>query len=542
MKRKHCSSSELKTNPINIQLMKYSMKYNSLCNIIKLQPFFPPIECLFKTENLDRILEYGIKFPWQIQSINDLNILKTSLGQEYQIHPKITMLLNPYKYMKGELQSIELPLLNNDAKKIQNKLQNFNNAAYVGSILSSVFALSECQHFPKVFGVFSGISNEFVLDISDDYEELSERPWFSKNMGKTFSLKLKDGHSTKIEYTRTARLPLSLKDDDQDIILEDVQVLEGISSENEIKSEEFKTIYEETLENDNSDSSSSISTSYIFAIESIDTFSDDEIDEESEDEDENDEPFAWATFKNVPVQLTIMEKLQGTLYDLFTLDKNPEKHYVWLIQVIFALAYAQRNFGFVHNDLHGNNIMYQSTTKEFLYYMHNSITYKIPTYGYILKIIDFDRGIGYVKLPGMKEPRLFMSDQFAAEDEAGGQYNFEPFYKEKYPVIKPNPSFDLVRLATSLFWDLFPMGPKYDDYQSQKLFKMFMRWLTLPDNTSILFHKQNPKLDRYFGFDLYKAIARYSKDTAIPRKEIVLLNEFITNELIQGEIPLIIDV
>ena len=168
-------------------------------------------------------------------------------------------------------------------------------------------------------------------------------------------------------------------------------------------------------------------------------------------EEEEDDSFVWALFKNVPVQLTIMEKLDGTLYDLFTSYPDPHKQYVWLIQVIFALAYAQRNFGFIHNDLHGNNIMFQSTTKEYFYYMHNSIKYKVPTYGYLIKIIDFDRGIGYVKLPTMKEPRLFMSDQFAAEEEAGGQYNCEPFYKDKYPIIKPNYSFDLVRLATSLY-------------------------------------------------------------------------------------------
>ena len=42
--------------------------------------------------------------------------------------------------MKGELQSIELPLLNANAQKSQSKLQNYNNAAYVGSLLSSVLS------------------------------------------------------------------------------------------------------------------------------------------------------------------------------------------------------------------------------------------------------------------------------------------------------------------------------------------------------------------------------------------------------------------
>jgi serine/threonine-protein kinase haspin len=60
-----------------------------------------------------------------------------------------------------------------------------------------------------------------------------------------------------------------------------------------------------------------------------------------------------------------------------------------MAQIIFALAYAQRNFAFTHNDLHGNNIMFKKTDKEFLYYFHAGVTYKVPTYGYLLKIIDF---------------------------------------------------------------------------------------------------------------------------------------------------------
>lgn len=540
MKRKNHHSLDIK--PINLQLSKYSLKFNSVFDIHKLQPFFPPIEQLFKTEILDNPVNYGIKFNSNIQSITN-NILKNSLGEEFNVHPKITMLLNPYKYMKGELQSIELPLLNANAQKSQSKLQNYNNAAYVGSILSSVLSLSGCQHFPKVFGVFSGISNEFKLDISDDYEELSERPWFSKNIGKTFTLNFKDGYSSNLNLTKSSKNVLKFLD--EEIILDDFEEIKiSELSEPILKSEEFKPIFnDESIEVKDDDTSSSISTSYIFDIDSISTFSDDDLEEEDDEEqEEDDESFVWALFKNVPVQLTIMEKLDGTLYDLFTTYPDPQKHYVWLIQVIFALAYAQRNFGFIHNDLHGNNIMFQSTTKEYFYYMHNSIKYKVPTYGYLIKIIDFDRGIGYVKLPTMKEPRLFMSDQFAAEEEAGGQYNCEPFYKDKYPIIKPNYSFDLVRLATSLFWDLFPMGPKYDDYQEQKLFKMFMRWLTLPDNTNVLFHKQNPKLDRYYGFDLYKAIARFSKDTAIPKKEIPMFTEFIILDIPSNEHILIIDV
>ena len=37
--------------------------------------------------------------------------------------------------------------------------------------------------------------------------------------------------------------------------------------------------------------------------------------------------------------------------------------------------------------------MYQRTDKTYLYYKFNNIYYKVPTYGYIFKIIDFGRAI-----------------------------------------------------------------------------------------------------------------------------------------------------
>ena len=42
--------------------------------------------------------------------------------------------------------------------------------------------------------------------------------------------------------------------------------------------------------------------------------------------------------------------------------ENPEqeKHLAWLTQIIFALAYAQRNFAVTHNDLHGNNDIHEN--------------------------------------------------------------------------------------------------------------------------------------------------------------------------------------
>jgi len=528
MKRKQ--TTELRTNPVPLVVGRTPCKAD-LWNVTKLQPFFPPIECLFKTNSLERVQEYGIKMNDPIMSV-DGSLGKLASGRTLEVHPKITMLLGPFKCMKGEFGTFGLPMLSDHARETQAKLQSHNTAGYVGSILSVVLAQSGCQHFPEVVGVFTGNAVTHTINISDDYEELSERPWFSQNIGKTFDLKLDEHTGTPIEYTRSARLSLQMGEDAN---LDGVEELDFVPAEG--VAAEMSPVFKEDIEEEDDESSSDVSTSYIFQIESMNSSFEGSV---CSDDSEEDEPFAWATFKNVPVQMTVMEKLDGTLYDLLKTNPESDKHFAWMAQIIFALAYAQRNFAFTHNDLHGNNVMFKKIDKEFLYYFHAGVTYKVPTYGYLLKIIDFDRGIGSVKLPGMKEAKLFMSDQFSANEEAGGQYNCQPFYTERHAIIKPNPSFDLVRLATSLFWDLFPLGPKHDDYQEQPLFKLFIKWMTLDDDTSVLFFKKNPKVDRYVGFSLYKAIARYCKD-AIPRKEISELKCFIGDAVV-GEPCLIIDV
>jgi hypothetical protein len=502
---------------VHLALTKYasSIEESALKHwkIQNIQPYFPPIEKLFKTSSLENLASYGIKFQEEILSVVDSETIQTSSGV-FKVHSKNTMILSPYKWMRGEYGSIlGLPTSLENASMAMHKLHDSNNAAYVGAMISSALALSACEHFPKVFGVFNGTSLQHTIDISDDYMELSERPWFSKNIGKLFDIKLSNEiqDSSEFKHTRTARLSLQLG---EKITLDGVEELDTNTIEDAKMGDITKVLEDGEDINDDCSDSSSVSTSYVFGVHSCDC----EDDEYDEDDEESFEPFAWATFKNAPVQTTVMEKCEGTLYELIVMNQDTDKHLAWISQVMFALAYAQRNFSLTHNDLHANNVMYVKTDKEFLYYSSGGILYRVPTFGYLIKIIDFERGTASIKLVGMKEPKLFMSDHFRLDEEAGGQYNYGEFYVAKYPEIKPNPSFDLVRLATSLYTDLFPTSKS--DHLLHTLMK---KWLTLDDGTSILFSKENH--DRYHGFHLYKAIARFCKDNAVPRKEIVSLKD-----------------
>lgn len=498
----------------NLQSLKeHSEKW---WNIRRIQGLFPPIEELFKLDALKTPYHFGLKTRTSIQTISGMDTVYIG-GVETAIHKKVTMLLPMYRIMRGDFGTSGLPCEKEHSAEEQTRLHSPHNAAYVGALANVVLASVCPLHFPEVYGTFAGIATKHTIDISDDYEDLCDRPWFLPNLGHFFDLKLK--HTQE-------RIQLG---EEISLDIEELQPIACEEPEVELSEEDEDT--------------ESVSTGYVFGVRTCS--SDGSRREDGKAFEDEEESFADAIFHDVPVQVTVMQKCEGTLFKLFKEHTSTEHRIAWIAQVVFALSIAQRTVGFVHNDLHVNNIMYVSTEKEFLYYNAGGRTYRVPTFGFIMKIIDFDRSTYSVKLAGMREPRFFMSDQFDINDEAGGQYNLPPFYNSKYAEIKPNASFDLVRLATSLFWDCFPEGPLHPAYENDNLFKLLMLWTRLPDGTSVLFRNLAEKdiHERYRGFHLYKAITRYCKNTAVPRTQIErLASPYLYSErLPAGESCLVIE-
>lgn len=508
--------SELRTATVPLEVHKVSniqsLKEGSekWWNLKRIQPFFPSLEQLFKIENLRTPYHYGIRTRNTIQTIAGTSSIFSN-GVEIPIHRKTTMILPSYRTMRGDFGTSGLPCDKENATEEYERIHSPHNAAYVGALANILLSESGCIHFPEVYGTFTGIATKHTIDISDDYEDIADRAWFVQNLGHFFALKLRS--VTPTEQKEVLELGETIE-----LEAEELEPIQADAQPNIEESSEELTDGDIEEEED----TDSISTGYVFAVHTCSSEGDNVHEDGIGFEEDEEETFAEAIFHDVPVQSTVMEKCEGTLYQLFKENTDVVKRIAWIAQVVFALAYAQRYYGFVHNDLHVNNVMYVPTTKEHLFYIVCGKQYRVPTYGYVMKIIDFDRSTFSVRLPGMREPRFFMSDQFDVNEEAGGQYNFEPFYNSKFAEVKPNPSFDLVRLATSLFWDCYPKGPLCEDYANDPLFKILMAWTTLPDGTSILFRNLDEKdtHERYRGFHLYKAISRYCKGTAIPRIQI----------------------
>lgn len=210
----------------------------------------------------------------------------------------------------------------------------------------------------------------------------------------------------------------------------------------------------------------------------------------------------YATINKFPVQVIAMECCDDTLDNLIiTSDLSNEEWIAALMQIIMILITYQQVFSFTHNDLHTNNIMYNDTNEKYIYYLYKKQYYKVPTFGRVFKIIDYGRSI--YKCNG----QIFCSDSFQSSNDASTQYNTEPYFNGSKPRLDPNYSFDLCRLACSMFdFVVDDLEDVKDVSKCLPHVRIINEWC-LDDNNINVLYKTNGA-ERYPGFKLYKMIAR----------------------------------
>jgi len=462
---------------------------------------------------------------------------------------KFSPLLDPVKYMIGkydvENDSIRtLPNANGKNDNVFPKLVDYNNAAYIDCFFS--FLTSQLLehhgviHGLDYYGSYLGVQDKFKMNVADDIEYVGKSDYFHKNLGKQFLISDKNyaEYSSVVVSSRANKNKLSflsVENDEVDlgeIILDDVEILDThVDFDHEI-------VYEKEDESENSPCDSSDSS-----VEESDSEEESEAESEEGSEEESEEGSEeesqegseeesqegseaerelFAYIDNFPVQLICLEKCKGTMDSLFEMgliDKTTGA--AALMQIIMSLIIYQKTFSFTHNDLHTNNIMYVDTDIEYLYYTFEEKTYRVPTYGKIYKIIDFGRGI--YKFNG----KQFCSDSFASGGDAATQYNCEPYMNENKPRLEPNPSFDLCRLACSIYdFVIDDESPdEMDDFQ-----KLILDWCT-DDNGKNVLYKRNGE-ERYPNFKLYKMIAR-TVHNDIPKEQLVrpIFSQFLVDSI-----------
>ena len=513
-----------------------------------LQTFFPTLSKLFRltkhtSENIWLDSKWritgidisGTSGPCSLRLVKNVDI-SGSMPVEDKIHPaylKVTHLLDPVRWMKGQYslpKQSGLPWHNKTWAAASAKLQDSWNQAYVEAIAAySLGRLNEeglSPHFNEFYGAFCATADIYRYNLTDEFGSFRNARWFwnGKKNGM-FNIHVQ-GHEGPVddgklnEILREPSVVESLTDSDQES--------ESAISKDSVCSETIDIVDGEgavdlgDVESLHSDEMSSVS----FAEETDD----------SNDENESDHTFKiYAEMKNFPVMLMALQNNNGTMDSL--LDDTEEvgatpgtpewelRWSAWLFQVVAALSVAQAVIGFTHNDLHTNNIVWTSTTEEFMYYtVRSGATFKLPTFGKLFRIIDFGRAIFTIN------GTQFISDDFRPGNDAEGQYSFKPLLPRPVEHIPPNPSFDLSRLAVSLFNAIFPEAPEDKEggevISSEEglelnesvspLFNCLWTWMMDENGCNVLVEPSGE--ERFPEFDLYRHIAKHVHN-AVPSQQ-----------------------
>jgi len=484
-------------------------------HIEHLQSYNPTYSLFFDLteQNYNRIAlnnRYHIRNPGQVVTA-DLTV------EEKPIFIKFSPLLDPLRYMIGKyeiLQKDQNPLpslaIPEIETQISQKIYCTNNASYVDCffsyLTSQLLHTHGFIHGTDFYGSFLGVQEKYRINVIDDYEYLQGSSFFASKKGKLFEVDDSMMNEMFDYGSRKNKQKLQIQEDDDAQIVAD-EICEIISTVDcsgcdlvldYEKDNASRSSVGSDNSSDNYSSDESKDTEWTDDDESSCSLSSSSADEEKDEISEEEETL-FAYIHNFPVQMICMEKCDGTLDELFMKDIiNERTGASALFQIVMILIAYQKSLLFTHNDLHTNNIMYVKTEEEFLYYVYREKLYKVPTYGRIYKMIDFGRGCYQF------QGRTFCSDSFAPGGDAATQYNFEPFYNKKKPLLEPNYSFDLCRLGTSIYD--FLIDENEDCYQLNELQSTIYRWC-LDDNGKNVLYKKTGE-ERYPNFKLYKMIAR----------------------------------
>lgn len=162
--------------------------------------------------------------------------------------------------------------------------------------------------------------------------------------------------------------------------------------------------------------------------------------------------------REVPVYLLALEKTDYDIDFLKSINNNIDITTLktLLFQVFAAIFTIFNLFGIKHNDLHIGNIMLTNTNIEFLYYQYDEHFFKVPTYGFLIKIIDWGRATYKFNFNEGK------NTIFSRGEMCNGQYQYTMPNKPSFGDYYNNKWSDIVLVSQSLLYNF----PDISNYSS----------------------------------------------------------------------------
>ena len=446
---------------------------------------------------------------------------------------KVSHLLDPVMSIKNYYDHPE-----KGERRRRYKLNNPMNQAYIDTLanylLGQLRQRNVSPHFCQFYGGWKATAEKYRFNITDEFESYRRYKdfWNRKREGK-FTLHVEKDDSSESECPESQSSDELFATPKSSLRSTAFSYSSSSTDSDSGKSHVSLSAEGEGQGEGQTQGQAQASTTVLEELESVSTFGtrktsvSSDCSEESDDSDESDESDnAYSVFvelKSYPVMMIFQEEADGVLDDLLEDDDAvgaPQgtaeweaRWTAWTFQVIAALCAAQGLLGFTHNDLHTNNIVWTATDDSWLFYKSRDGTvWRVPTYGRILRLIDFGRAIFRVG------EEWFISDDYESGGDAEGQYNFDRIQGAGKPTIYPNPSFDLCRYAVSIFEALFPEMPIENlegAILSQEgnwvvretespLWNLLWSWL-LDKNGENVLREENGD-ERFPDFDLYQHI------------------------------------
>ena len=288
-----------------------SLVKTDIMNVSDIQNYIPIYSKFFALTNTN-FNSINLK---QVYSLNNItkkhseNTFQGKVKDNYgnthtkDIFFKYSPLIDPVKYMIGKYDNsnnmlFNLPtIINNNSHE---KMRDTNNSAYIDSFFS--YLSSQLLHHHgfinglDFYGSYISIKNDFMVNVVDDMEYLTESPFFKKNLGQLFTLDYDFQMRHNAFDTRTYKEPIKIMNKEENISIQladihDLDELDKLLVDNNSNiCDELNMIYENNniVEVDNSISSTSSSTSSS-TCSSRSSNTENEEDEVKEDDNENKE-------------------------------------------------------------------------------------------------------------------------------------------------------------------------------------------------------------------------------------------------------------
>ena len=525
-------------------------------DVTNLQSYFPSLEVLFssltnQTSGSPTLATLELATEVHDDSHASVENLVSKSIRTASIWKKKMHIVEPMYVMDGTyVLPIDgsLPSFREAWQKTLHKINNPLNEAYTDAVFacmaSRLVETGRSPHWCRFFGTYTGRANEYSYNITDDLEDIQDESWFREGLRRgDFQIMVCDPSNlgASAVYECAPRIPSHKKLRNRS----DADSLDSIPELPDLPaSEPSDSVIEDMTETDDI---AITGTTQIDRPRLRLTRVSGSSGSDKQSSEEDDLEYR-VIFKHFPVQITLLERCDGSMDDLMEQeidddvsddmrDTKEQRWTAWMFQIIAGLTVAQQAYEFVHNDLHTNNVMWCGTGETHLYYhVHGSPGgdryYRVPTYGRIFKIIDFGRAT-YRPHSASQPHKVWFPDAFEPGADAGGQYNCGEFFNKNEPKVQPNKSFDLCRLAVAVLDTLWDEIPKHCEpvkvltkepgrVQNETVSPLWnLMWLWLTDKNGCNILRSPSDEERYPDFDLYCAIAR-DANNAVPAQQLTL--------------------